>query len=338
MQPQGVTLTPNASAPGERTFSATDGAEDVVTERMNQLQLAPYRGIMDLAVETRLEIYRHFITPNRYRFCPHVRLPLLISSARIGLPYLNQGEPFSCLHEPTTCGSNDSQFGGKFAHQDCLQKYLRSSICFDAANNLDFSLLRVCQRFNAEVLDLFYSENVFYFEQHLTLVFNKSIKWSFAWLKPPQHLLDIPPQRRHMVKKIGFSVTDESIIDHRLMVWQHLCYWIIKNLPNLRHTYIFLFSNPVPLPGQVGFKEKKPSTRPSDRFLVKMIDLLDTLPGQKTIEFRGSNKSKRIVGNILAPYFEKGRKKKDQSISGEEAGAELDGPGYSLAMDQVLEF
>ncbi|KAL8674753.1 MAG: hypothetical protein Q9168_000837 [Polycauliona sp. 1 TL-2023] len=308
-----VTAALNALAAEDKRISATDGAEDALAGPMAQLQLATDPGIMRLAVETRLDIYRVFITPNRYKFCPHVRLPLLISSPRIGLPFTHHREPVPCLNAPTKCGYSNLSSGGKGPHRECLESYLKSHIHFAPVNKLGFTLLQVCQRFHAEALDLFYSENVFYFEQCLTLTLNKTLGRPVTRLKLPQHLLNIPPHRRRMVKKIAFSVTDESVIDHGFVVWQLLCHWIIKNLPNLQHTYIFLFDNRTSSSaGQMG--GKVPLTRPSDRFLVKTIDFLDTIPGHKTIEFRGSNKNKRIVGNILAPYFRNNRKK-DQTIS-----------------------
>ncbi|KAL8844371.1 MAG: hypothetical protein Q9176_001281 [Flavoplaca citrina] len=316
LRPEGLTPARNAWILEEIKPPATEEVADALTERMDRLRPASSDpGIMRLAVETRLEIFRHFIIPNRDRLCPHTRLPLLVSSPRIDLPFVHRGQPVHCPSGPNrTCGL---EYGQEAPHEKCLQEYLRSNICFDAVNKLDFSLLRVCQQFYAEAMDMFYSENIFYCEQRLTLAPNQNHNRTSAVLKVPEHLVAIPPQRRHLVKRIGFSVTDESLIDYRFLIWQHLCAWINRNFPNLQHTYILLFNNPTASAAPVCSKEKKPPIRPSDRFLMKMIDFLDTLPGRKTIEYRGSNKNKRSVGNILAPYFKKGRKnrtEKDQTI------------------------
>lgn len=311
LRPREATLAPKAVIPAGIQPPASDGAEDALADRMNKFQLAAKQGLLRLAVETRLNIYRNLIVVDRYKFCPHTRLPLLVSSPRVGQPYRHDGEPVPCLYGRNTCGSGR----GKGPHQKCLVAFLKSKIHLAAVNQFDLSLLLVSRRVRAEALDLFYSETVFYFEQHLTVTLIKVLNKRFDRLTLPTHLLDIPPQHLHLVKKIGFAVTDESVLDHRFLVWRQLCEWINKNLPNLQHTYIFLFSPITLSPNPFWTKKKKLPNRPSDRFLVKTIDFLDTIPGHKTIEFRGSNKNKRIIGNVLAPYFNKGRKKKDQTIN-----------------------
>ncbi|KAL8849805.1 MAG: hypothetical protein Q9221_005221 [Calogaya cf. arnoldii] len=313
LQPPEATPASETLIPAETQPPTNDGAEDALADQMNKFQLAAKRGILSLAVETRLDIYRTFIVVDRNKFCPHTRLPLLVSSPRAGQPCRHPRGPVPCLYKGTTCGSD---IGAKEPHDECLVDFFKSRIHLAAVNQIDLSLLRVCQRIRTEALDLFYSDTVFYFEQHLTLALIKSLNKKFDRLTLPTHLLDIPPQHRHMIKKIGFSVTDESVLDHQFLVWQQLCAWINENLPNLQHTYIFLFSPTTSSPIQVWHKEHKLPNRPSDRFLVKMIDFLDTIPGPKTIQYSGSNKNKRIIGNFLAAYFKKGRKKTDdQSIN-----------------------
>ncbi|CAO1602625.1 MAG: hypothetical protein LQ349_002238 [Xanthoria aureola] len=299
--PSSKALTSAVSPP-----STTDGVEDALADRVNSVQLDATQGILGLAVETRLNIYRHLIFVDWYKFCPHARLPLLVSSPGIGQPYYHEGPPVPCLYG-NICGRGR-------AHHECLVAFLRTKTHLPCVNQVDLSLLRVSRRIRAEALDLFYSETIFYFEQHLTLASITFPNKRFNPLTLPTHLLGIPPQHLHLVKKIGFAVTDESALDHGFLIWRQLCEWINKNLPNLQHTYLFLFSPVTSSPSRVLDTEKQ-FLRPSDRFLIKTIDFLDTIPGHKTIEFRGSNKNKRIIGNILAAHFEKGRKKKDQSIN-----------------------
>ncbi|KAL8725928.1 MAG: hypothetical protein Q9166_007056 [cf. Caloplaca sp. 2 TL-2023] len=190
-------------------------------------------------------------------------------------------------------------------HDKSRKAYLESKVRFTGANKVDLSTFPVCRCIHAEAVELFYSENIFYFEQHLTRVENDSYDlpttpWGLRTTRPdlPTHLTKIAPKYLSLIKKIGFAVTDESVTDHCFRLWQDLCAWINKNLPNLQHTYIFLFG---------------PAGRPSDRFLVKMIRFLDSIPGDKTIEFRGSNNSKSIFANILAPVL-RGRSEDSRTI------------------------
>ncbi|KAL8771722.1 MAG: hypothetical protein Q9209_002913 [Squamulea sp. 1 TL-2023] len=276
---------------------------DTLSDGIRNLQLASDPAILRLAVETRLDILRNCVAVDRYKFCPHVRLPLLVSSPRIEQPFIHSGEPVPCLLGWKNCCSRRGQRSSSSKiHDECLKLYLKSRIRLAGVNKFDLSVFLVCQRIYAEAAEIFYSENVFYFEQYLTPALDKSPKKPVSW-PLPTHLPDIPPKYLKLIRKIGFAVVDESVLDHKFVVLQHLCAWINENLPNLQHTYIFLFGPNAPALLHAYPPPKKSFNRPSDRFLIKTIRFLDSIPGNKTIEFRGSNNSKRIVGNILAPHF-----------------------------------
>ncbi|KAI4189521.1 MAG: hypothetical protein L6R41_001429 [Letrouitia leprolyta] len=100
----------------------------------------------------------------------------------------------------------------------------------------------------------------------------------------------IPMDNLRLIRRIGFSVIDRSTFqasERDWRMWHDFRGWISQRLPNLEHTYIYLFG---------------PST-PSQRFLYYLVRLLDAIPGQKTIEYRASNHRKRMVGNTLAEVF-----------------------------------
>ena len=288
-------------------------ADKALADGLQNLQLTLNPDLLRLATETRLQILRNFVVVSRYKFCPHVRLPLLVCSPPIGQPFIHDGKTVPCLFGWNACGSSPRQRGVKtnLHREECFLAYLMSKICIASVNGFTLSVLLVCQTIHTEAAELFYTENVFYFERYLTQALMKK---SVIWRHLPTHLPDIPPKYLKMIKKIGFAVTDDSIVDNQFAVWQRLCAWIRKNLPNLQHTYIFLFSpdglSPVPVePDRINQPK-----RPSDRFLIRTIRFLDSIPGHKTIEFRGSNNSKRIVGNILAPHF-RGRDPESRTIS-----------------------
>ncbi|KAL8686743.1 MAG: hypothetical protein Q9224_005351, partial [Gallowayella concinna] len=209
------------------------------------------------------------------------------------------GKPVPCIY---SWGSSQRQCSGRYNHRRCREAFLQSRIRLATVNNIDLSILRLAPRTHAEAADLFYSGNVFYFEQYFTRMMVKpKHEWDPAWPRLPTHLQGIPPKYLKLIKRIGFAVTDESVPDHHFQQWQFLCTWINQNLPSLRHTYIFLFDPPPT--SNANYQWTKVPARPSDRFLIRIIRYLDTIPGEKTIEYRGSNNSKRIVGNILAPHF-----------------------------------
>ncbi|KAL9029845.1 MAG: hypothetical protein Q9196_001957 [Gyalolechia fulgens] len=104
-------------------------------------------------------------------------------------------------------------------------------------------------------------------------------------------LRSIPSQYLGWVRKIGFAVIDNSAVQHDFRVWHDFCAWINQRLPDLRHIYIYLFG----------------PSKPSQRFLFNIVRLLDSIPGQKTIELRASNNRKRMVGNTLAHLFKSRR-------------------------------
>ncbi|KAL8785713.1 MAG: hypothetical protein Q9213_003180 [Squamulea squamosa] len=288
--------------------------QDTMSDGIRNLQLASNPAILRLPVENRLDILRNSVAIDQYKFCPHVRLPLLVSSPRAEQRFIHKGEPVPCLFGSKVCGWRQGQRGSlNKMHDECLEAYLKSQIRPAGVNKFDLSVLSVCQQIYAEAVDIFYSENIFYFEQYLTPALDKSQKKPVSW-PLPNHLTDIPPKYLKLIKKIGFAVVDESVLDHKFVMLQRLCAWINENLPNLQHTYIFLFSPNVPAGLHAYPPPKKSCNRPSDRFLIKTIRFLDSIPGNKTIEFRGSNNSKRIVGNILAPHF-RGRSKDYRTIN-----------------------
>ncbi|KAL8858435.1 MAG: hypothetical protein Q9178_005116 [Gyalolechia marmorata] len=313
LSPHEEAVIPNALTSEDIQSSITVAADETVADGLQNLQLTLNPDLLRLATETRLQILRNFVVVDRYKFCPHVRLPLLVCSPHIEQPFIHNGKIVPCLLGWNACGSSPRQRGlkQKLHREECFLAYLMSKTRIASVNEFTLSVLLVCQTIRAEAVEFFYTQNVFYFEQYLT---QTSMKKSVIWRYLPTHLPDIPPKYLKMIKKIGFAVKDESLLDPQFAVWQRLCVWIRKNLPNLQHTYIFLFSPDGLSPVPVKPDGNSQPNRPSDRFLIRVIRFLDSIPGHKTIQFRGSNNSKRIVGNILAPHF-RGRDPESRTIS-----------------------
>ncbi|KAI4174524.1 MAG: hypothetical protein LQ343_002281 [Gyalolechia ehrenbergii] len=248
----------------------------------------PYQGrppdasrLLLLPVEIRLQILRHLVYADPFKFCPHTRLPLLVFS-----PVLDgRGTVEDRLD---TISPHDYPYNKR---PKLWSRSFPPPIACHGANRLTLSVFRVNRKVYEEAIELFYSENTFYLEKHFSSALSQTY---FAWHEGeilPVMLSRISTKYLGPIRKIGFSVIDNSAIEHDGHVWQDLRAWIKTKLPNLQHMYLFLFG----------------PSKPSQRFLVNIVRLLDSIPGQKTIEYRASNNRKRMVGNTLAQLFKSRR-------------------------------
>lgn len=267
---------------GNRLARLLDGGDAfVVGERSRSIPTdkSPLEtpSLLRLPVEIRLLILRHLVCADPWRFCPHNRLSLKVSIPVLEHPKLYEAPP------ATFFSNCDFWYTNPELPRPAYPQWTACQI----ANGLDLRVLQVSQKLHREAIELLYTENIFYLEQYFSL----PLKYTpFTRSKKPIlpfNLENIPRKNLHLVRKVGFSVIDRSRFEPDFRTWEVFCSWAKEKLPNLQQTYIFLFG-----PGH-----------PSQRFLVRLVRFLDSIPGQKTIVYRASNNCKRMVGNILAEVF-----------------------------------
>ncbi|KAI4143748.1 MAG: hypothetical protein L6R39_004466 [Caloplaca ligustica] len=229
-------------------------------------------GLLMLPVEVRLQILRHLVCAEPWRFCPHTRLPLMVFT--------------SVLEDLTRYVGGPATSSPLYDLGWDRKVYPQPKACY-GSNEPTLGVLRVCRKLYEEALGVLYSENILYLEQHFSWGLDRTPVAQGKSPILPVNLEKIPEKHLPLVRQIGFAVTDQSSIEPDFRKWEDCCSWIRKALPNLRHTYIFLFG----------------PSNPSQRFLVRLVRFLDSIPGEKTIEYRASNNSKRMVGNTLAQVF-----------------------------------
>lgn len=249
----------------------------------------PYHGmpshasrLLLLPIEIRLQILRYLVRADSFKFCPHTRLPLLVFALA-----LDVGRELRRYDEMVVLNKDEYIY-----QYPRFLKYSPQPIAYRGINHIILPVLRVNRQLYQEAREIFYSENVFYLEQHFSMN-----PIPFGWHEGeiiPDLFQGISIDNLRLIRRIGFSVIDKlstraSERDWRM--WHDFRGWINKRLPNLEHTYIYLFG---------------PST-PSQRFLVYIVRLLDAIPGQKTIVYRASNNRKRVVGNTLTQVFKNRR-------------------------------
>ncbi|KAL8973958.1 MAG: hypothetical protein Q9197_001807 [Variospora fuerteventurae] len=243
--------------------------------------------LLRFPVEIRLQILSYLVRADPWKFCPHTRLPLMVTTPDFEEDARTYpAEPMLLFSHPLRSrGWPSLGKPAQIAHPQ--PKRVRGT------NRLTLSVLRVNRQLYEEALEILYTENVFYLEHYFSWVpLRHPFVCSVSPMLPP-NLGSIPRKHLHLVRKIAFSVTDRTALELDFRLWRDFFYWVHDELADLRHTYIFLFG----------------PTKPSQVFLTRFPRLLDCIPGTKTIEFRGSNSRKRMVGNNLAAVF--GHRDKD---------------------------
>ena len=229
-----------------------------------------FAGWSGLPVEIRWQILKPLVVVNDSKFCPHVRQPLHVIGARHG----SRIE----LAIDSKCATDYQSYLSQG-----MQRTFQPPGGYLGANGLSLGNLHLNRSFYQEAIELFYRENIFYLEDFLHSTPYYSSPASIDNPLVPLNLALVPQKYRPLVTRIGFAVNDQSIPDFQFHRWSNLCSWIKQCLPNLKYTYIYLFGPGVP----------------TERFLVKMVNFLHTIPGKKSIEFRGSNNAKKMIGKVL---------------------------------------
>lgn len=165
------------------------------------------------------------------------------------------------------------------------------------------SVLLLNRQIYQELVPLLYSENLIYLEQFFG---SDPIKIQQGYSRSPEFL---PRSLRstsmgRFVKQIGFSVLQEHVLESPLgyscdfllkaddeifngsnrLRFEIDCQELRQHLPNLRLTYVNIFTHP---------------QKPEEKFLLCLIKTLHTLPGRRILVIHGSNREKVRVSNIL---------------------------------------
>ncbi|KAI4089896.1 MAG: hypothetical protein LQ348_004721 [Seirophora lacunosa] len=235
--------------------------------------------LLHFPTEIRLQILGYLVRADPWKLCPHTRLPLMVTTPDFKDAKTQPAEPVLFFSHPPRSQGWPRPKPTRIAHPQPERVH--------GTSQFTLSVLCVNRQLYQEALEILYSENVFYLEHYFSWVPRRHpFVWTVSPMLPP-NLGNIPRKHLHLVRKIAFSVTDRTALEPDFRLWRDFLYWVQEELVGLQHTLIFLFG----------------STKPSQVFLARFPRLLDSIPGTKTIEFRGSNSQKKMVGNNLKEVF-----------------------------------
>lgn len=120
-------------------------------------------GLLRLPTEIKLQILYHLVRADPWSFCPHTRLPLLVSCPDFGSSRLfkDESSPIDTQLYPWIDYERRSSFS------TLVLAFPRPTAC-QGANRRTLSVFLVNRRLSKEAIQVFYSENVFYLERYLS--------------------------------------------------------------------------------------------------------------------------------------------------------------------------
>ena len=235
-------------------------------------------GLLRLPVEIRLKIYQYLFWPRANRFCPHNRLPLMVfGGVRLRDYDLYKGmRKHKC--EPWCKPRHD---------REQLEAKERNRVLYPVGWGNDATIARVNRQIYREMTDVMYSDPVHYFERCFTA--GGLIEYRARKASRLGHLPTLKVDTQAFITQVGFSFNQEpSHHPHReaeaIRRLQEVFSWMKEHLLSLRNTYIYIFDFP---------------RRPHQKYMVHLVKNLKMVKGQKILTVQGTNRSKRILANMI---------------------------------------